>query len=124
MIETRPRRFAFFAFCPRAIFLWAHLADFLFAHRRSGVSFATGLLPRGGPKGVTPSQREKGGLRAAFWLELVNSPLAADNPTFVRTIRPSCRRTVRRVRHRRDDNEGCRRRFLVWSIHAPLLDVT
>src|SRR5438477_4562914 len=41
MIETRPGRFALFAFSWRAVFLSAHLADFLFAHRRSGDRFAT-----------------------------------------------------------------------------------
>jgi hypothetical protein len=40
---------------------------------------------------------------------LVSRQFEAENSTCVRTVRPSCRRTGRRGRHRRDDNDGRRR---------------
>jgi hypothetical protein len=47
MTETRPDFFFFFIFSARVIFLRTHLADLLFADRRSGDSFATAVAAAG-----------------------------------------------------------------------------
>src|SRR6478672_7484685 len=50
-LKQGPGRFRFFAFSSRAIFLGAHLADFLFAHRRRRDGFATVKRPRDAGEG-------------------------------------------------------------------------